>query len=189
VTLKGLSRYEATKLTKAVVFIAKEAQEQGVRVALCGGLAMQHYGSDRLTKDVDVFVARPLMLTDTSPLAFDGERCGETYCAAGGVDIDMLQVDAIDSYEKLYTEALDHAVQVVGLPLKIVRPEYMVAIKMIAQRDKDNLDLDYLLMRVPLDIPKVRDILKRTLGSHMRKAFDNLWLEAEWKKERMRRDR
>jgi len=37
-----------------VAQVAEIAEREGIRIALCGGLAMQSYGSPRLTRDVDL---------------------------------------------------------------------------------------------------------------------------------------
>lgn len=173
----------------AVAEIADIARTQGTKVALCGGLAMAYYGSDRLTQDVDVLVENELDLIAKTELEFDGRACGFSCKTDSGVDVDMIAIDAIDDHEKLYVEALDRAVKVQGLPIPVVRPEYLVALKMLAMREKDELDIDYLLMNVPLNVTFLRDILKRTLGSYARKDFDLRWEEAEWKKERLARGR
>ncbi len=43
----------------ALLEIDEATNKQGIQVALCGGVAMQVYGSDRLTADIDVLVTRP----------------------------------------------------------------------------------------------------------------------------------
>ena len=55
--------------SQAVEIITRLAEENGVNWALVGGLAMNIYGSDRLTKDIDV-IADALAIADMIALPF-----------------------------------------------------------------------------------------------------------------------
>lgn len=48
---------DASQITGAITEAAALARKQHVRVALAGGCAMQIYGSDRLTADVDLIAS------------------------------------------------------------------------------------------------------------------------------------
>ena len=56
----------------------------------------------------------------------------------------------------------------------------LVAMKLIAGRGKDNLDLITLLQSGEVDVPKARRIIKRLLGAYAAMNFDTRVAEAEW---------
>lgn len=91
-------------LDEATEQIAAIAKKEGARVALVGGLALQHYGSPRLTGDVDV-VAEELLdgLRKGRQLSFGGEATK----APNGVPVDVIV--RADGYAALYQEALNRA--------------------------------------------------------------------------------
>lgn len=61
--------------TAAIAEVAARAREEGVRVALAGGNAMQLYGSDRFTADVDFVAAEIIMaLPCEGTLSFGGTK-------------------------------------------------------------------------------------------------------------------
>ena len=61
------------QLESAAAEVGALAKQEGVRVALIGGFALQHYGSDRLTGDID-FAADSVLegLPSGPPLSFGG---------------------------------------------------------------------------------------------------------------------
>lgn len=149
------------------------AEQHGVRVALIGGLAMQLYGSDRLTADVDFVADGPLPLRDAKPLSFGGVR-GYT---SNGVLVDIVVRD--DAYAKLYADALAKAIVIDGLP--VVQAEHLAAMKLAAGRPKDDLDLEYLIMSdEPINRAAAREIISRYLGEYAARDFDSIVAEAEW---------
>ena len=63
-------------LLRAVQEVSEIAEEDEIAVALVGGFAMQIYGSNRFTKDIDVITdfTEPLDLPSEGPLTFGGEQ-------------------------------------------------------------------------------------------------------------------
>ena len=121
--------------------VGELAAQEKIDWAVAGGLAMHLYGSPRLTKDVDIVASNHLSLTPQHRLAFGGS----SYALQVGRY--TVQVDWIvrnDGYEKYYRAALKQAIK---LPngIRIVTPEWLVILKIIAGRQKDFDDVVYLL--------------------------------------------
>jgi hypothetical protein len=181
---------DPTVIDRAILEVASDALRFGCRAALVGGAAMQLLGSDRMTRDID-FVADgdpPPSLTVIRDLSFGGVKA----TTHDGVDVDWIVRD--DDYRDVYEEALATAVLVANdgvRVLRVVRPEYLFIMKMVAGRAKDDLDAVYLLNSevVNLDKPRTRAIIKRLLGAYAADDFDRGCEEAAWIKEREKRTR
>ena len=155
----------------------KLANRENVQMALLGGVAMQVYGSDRLTKDVDVVVSHPIE-TKGKPLSFGGVQ--------GTVTKKEIPVDIIwrdDEFEDLYRESLLNTRAVPGFSLRVVDPEYLAAMKMAAARAKDETDLLFLLASKKIDLKRTRTIVGRHLGAYAKLAFDQFLAEAKWRRD------
>lgn len=164
---------EATAAT-----VAKAARDAGVNVALMGGYAMHHYGSDRLTGDID-FIAdgRVPGMRSVRGISIEGEPAGVTG-KVDGVEVDLVM--RTGDYEALFEEALSQAVTIRGTNVRVVTPEHLVAIKMEAKRPKDQTDLDYLLASGVVDQDKARAIVKRHLGPYAAQELDSLAESAQF---------
>lgn len=134
---------------------------EGRKVALAGGAALQAYGSPRQTGDVDFLANWTLgpqqVFHIDHPLSFGG--------LAYKLDPGEIQVDLIvrnDVYKKLYDEALSEASEMSGVP--ILTPDYLAALKWAADREKDRVDLAWLLGSNLVDVAHVGEIVERTLG-------------------------
>lgn len=166
----------SAEMFAGVCEFAEIAKADGVTVALCGGAAMHCYGGDRLTSDLD-FVARevPPSLPVESALTFGGAATR----TPSGISVDVIVRD--DEHEALYLEALGCAITVPGMPVRVVRAEHLAAMKMVAGRDKDQLDLGYLLTAAGFDRVAARKIVKKHLGADGVEEFESLCAEADWK--------
>jgi len=160
------------ELEEAANQIATIAKISGIRAVLIGGYAMQLYGSDRLTGDVDFATERLLPgLPHVKPLTFGGEQTE----APNGAPVDIVVRD--DDYTSLYEAAI-----VDPLPhdpndlLLIVRPEYLAAMKLAAGRKRDFDDLDTLITsdESSLDKEIARRIIKKHMGAYAAKEFDRI---------------
>lgn len=125
----------------ALAKLADVAKTEKVSWALVGGIAMHLYGSPRLTKDVDVIASAVLNLESNKNLGFGGKRYN--------IDVNNLKIpiDWIvrnDTARKFYEKALAEAHTLPsGLP--IITPEWMIILKYIAGRFKDQQDAVFLL--------------------------------------------
>jgi hypothetical protein len=142
--------------------VAVLAQEKGVEYALVGGVAMHLYGSPRLTKDVDVIASALLPLAAERRLGFGGARY-QVQLDKQLVPLDWIVRD--DTARKFYEAALQEAYRLPsGLP--IATPEWLVILKYIAGRFKDQQDAVYLLKQKDLvDRRAIRRKIIATAGA------------------------
>jgi hypothetical protein len=158
----NLDLLDAESATQAIQTVAEIAKENGVDWALVGGLAMAIYGSDRTTKDIDIIADKLLPLENQGLLRQGGERyIIKTNKKAVAVDWIIRK----DEFKKLFQEALNEAVEINGVP--VLTPEWLVILKFIAGRFKDQEDAVFLLSRKGL---VNRNLIKEKIIKHFGKA-------------------
>lgn len=162
------------ELSAAAHDVIRRAVKQQTVAAIGGGFAMQAWGSDRLTTDLDIIAESPLGFKGTA-LTFGGVSS-----KLGDVPVDVIVRS--DHYAGLYDEALVNAVGKFKLPF--IRPEYLVAMKMAAGRDKDWLDIGWLILNSAVSKPKTLKIVTRFLGPYAATELQNFIEEIEWKASR-----
>lgn len=166
-------------IERALSEVAALAAQEGVSVALAGGIALQHYGSDRFTADLDVVASGAIRgLPSQNALSFGGY--GST--TPSGVPVDVILRD--DDERRIYAEALEYARRVPELPMRVISPEYAFVMKMMAGRPKDVADLDTLLALEVVDLDKLRRLVKRLLGLYAVRELENLLRESAWRREK-----
>ena len=169
----------ATEIEQAIRDASSVSRAQRIDIALAGGAAMQLFGSDRLTKDVGfVSSAVPDGIRVKKQLSFGGIS-GET---ESGTPVDFIVRD--DDYEPLYEEALAKAMAFEDLPVKVVRPEYLAAMKLAARRVKDEEDLRALIASGNVNIAAARVVVAAHLGRYAVDEFDSYVDEVTWRKSR-----
>ena len=126
---------------KVVKQCAALAKEKSIDWALVGGIAMHFYGSPRLTKDVDVIASAVLPLEAERRLGFGGARY-RIHIGRKQIPLDWIVRD--DQARRFYEKALDDA-YLLPNDLPIVTPEWLVILKYIAGRFKDQQDAVFLL--------------------------------------------
>lgn len=153
---------DSDSATEAITQIAEIADDNNAEWALIGGVATAIYGSDRSTKDVDIIANKLLPLTSVGPLRQGGERyIVETTNRKVPVDWILRK----DAFKKLFEVALREAVKINDVP--ILTPEWLVILKFIAGRFKDQEDAIFLLSRKGL---VNRGVIKAKLIEHLGKA-------------------
>lgn len=165
--------------------VVSKAEENNVTCALCGGLAMHVYGFTRATVDVDFIAAGKLPLPATRELEMGGQAY--TVQSSREKEIEVDWIIRADDKKEVYEAALAGARSTEdGLP--IITPEWMVILKYLAGRGKDQIDLLWLLREEGL---VDRELVKQHISSLFgRYAFwpladmDNLFLEADVMKAR-----
>jgi hypothetical protein len=144
--------------------IAQIAKGAKVKWALAGGLAMHLYGFTRATKDVDMIAAEPLLLEAKRKLTFGGE-CYQVKVGRRVVEVDWIV--RADDKQEVYEAALKELgiIQVGKENWPIIIPEWLVILKHLAGRGKDELDLLWLLREPGLvDRKKVERLAKKLFG-------------------------
>ena len=146
---------------EATLKLGEIATASNINWALVGGLAMHLYGSDRLTKDVDI-IANSLL--DFSPILGYLKQGGVRYeveIAENKVSVDW--IIRRDEAKKYYEQALKDAVLLEGIP--IISPEWLVIMKYIAGRFKDQEDAVFLLSRKGLvNRNKIKELIEKISG-------------------------
>lgn len=136
----NLDLLDEQSATEAIRKVAAVAEENSVEWALVGGLAMALYGSDRTTKDIDIIASKLLPLEKAGLLRQGGERyIIKTSKKTVAVD----WITRKDEFKKLFEEALREAVRIDGVP--VLTPEWLVILKFISGRFKDQTDAVFLL--------------------------------------------
>lgn len=131
---------------RAIKKYAVVAKKNGITFALVGGIAMHFYGSSRLTKDVDVIASGLLPLEPERRLGFGGARY---QTPVGKLDIPVDWIVRNDHARVFYEKALEESYLLPnGLP--IVTPEWLVVLKFIAGRFRDQQDAIFLLKQKKL---------------------------------------
>jgi hypothetical protein len=171
---KGIAPHLQPRLDPRVLdastrLVAAAAREGGVKLALIGGLAMQVWGSPRFTGDLDfIGDGEDVGIGHSRPLAIGGVSG-----TAGGIDVDVI-VPSLSDYEELYDAALHAARPVKNVSVPVVPPEYLVALKMLAMRAKDELDIDYLIRSGAADPAATRKIVRKHLGADRVDDFESM---------------
>src|SRR5437016_3825916 len=122
-TKHSISTEEGLDVASKVV---REAEENNITCALCGGLAMHVYGFTRATVDVDFIAAGKLPLPATRELEMGGEAYTVQSDREKGIEVDW--IIRADDKKEVYEAALGGATSTEdGLP--IITPEWMVILK------------------------------------------------------------
>ena len=156
--------------------IAITAEKENARWALIGGIAMHIYGSQRMTTDVDVVADKVLSIPSERYLSFGGARYRSK---VGKKDVAVDWIVRNDQVRVFYAAALSSAVDIKGVP--IVTPEWLVILKYLAGRFKDQEDGVYLLRQKGLVNRRLikQNIVNATGGptwgvmaNHLRRWYD-----------------
>ncbi|HRH40626.1 MAG TPA: hypothetical protein PKY82_03200 [Pyrinomonadaceae bacterium] len=146
---------------EATLKIGEIAKSEKVSWALVGGLAMHLYGSDRLTKDVDIIADNLLQITKILGHLKQGGVRYEIETSNNKVSVDW--IIRRDEAKKYYNQALKDAVLLEGIP--IISPEWLVILKYIAGRFKDQEDAVFLLSQTGLvNRNKIKDLIIKISG-------------------------
>jgi hypothetical protein len=152
----------------------------GGSFALIGGAALQAYGLERYTKDVDFAVSEEQAAR--AALEWKGEtrplRIGGVSLKTEDSAIDL--VDRRVELRALFEEAIEATVRG-GFVIRagteevpVVPIEYLAAMKMASPRGQDEVDLEFLLKQPDLDYGLAREIVRRHLGFVVARLLDRM---------------
>ncbi len=169
---------------EATLKIGEIAKSEKVAWALVGGLAMHLYGSDRLTKDVDIIADNFLKIEKILGHLKQGGVRYEIETSNNKVSVDW--IIRRDEAKKYYEQALKDAVLLEGIP--IISPEWLVILKYIAGRFKDQEDAVFLLSRQGLvNRNKIKDLITQISGREgwilAKAGYQRLFLLADGRSE------
>lgn len=146
---------------KAIAKVRELAQSENIEWALVGGVAMAMYDSPRLTKDVDIIAGKRLNLESVGRLVQGGE-CYQIQLEKRTVQVDWIVRS--DTAKVFYEKALADAIKLEDLP--IITPEWLVILKYIAGRFKDQEDAVYLLRQPNLvNRKKIKELILEIGGA------------------------
>jgi len=168
---------DASQIIEAIKEAAAIARKQHVRIALAGGCAMQIYGSDRLTADVDLLASGYPEVVRKGVLSFGGI----TTTAKNGAPVDYIVRD--DAEMELYDAALDAARAVTGVSVPVVTIPYLGAIKLASGRGKDIQDLEFLLRAYAASFKAMSTVVSRYIGDYAVDDLDGYQATATLKKD------
>ena len=103
---------------------------------------MALYGSDRTTKDIDIIADKLLPLEKVDDLVQGGKRY---LIKTNKKEVAVNWVIRKDVFKELFAKALKESVKINDVP--ILTPEWLVILKFIARRFKDQEDAVFLLNR------------------------------------------
>ena len=162
---------------EAGLILAKVAANAGIAWAFAGGIAMHIYGYVRATTDVDVIAAELLDHNSDRNLSFGGE----SYRVAVGKR--LITVDWIvrtDENKEFYEMALADVLEIEN-GIRIVSPEWLVILKHLSGRPKDQLDLIWLLQESDIvNREQVRENIQRVLGEYATYLIRDLQSEFDY---------
>ncbi len=145
---------------EAITKLSEIAEKSNVSWAVVGGFAMYLYNSPRFTKDVDIIANKRLPVESLGSLVQGGEHY-EIKIQKRKVPVDWIIRN--DVAKKYYETALTEAFDFNGIP--IVTPEWLVIMKFIAGRFKDQEDSVFLLRQDKLiNRRKIKEHILRVGG-------------------------
>ena len=162
ININGLIEFiNGDEALQAIETVGDVADKNQIDWAVCGGIAMAIYGSPRMTKDADVIASQILPDLDSKrPLGFGGRRYS---VRVGSKDVPVDWIVRDDDVRKFYQAALADAVSVNEIP--VITPEWLVILKYIAGRFKDQQDAIFLLREKGLiDRKLIRSNIKKVGG-------------------------
>jgi hypothetical protein len=166
IAFKGLVRpvkfIDPDQVEEFIRLVKESAKAIDAEWALIGGLAMQWYGSPRLTGNCDVISSKDLPL-ETLENIKKIHSGGTLWKNTNGFELSVHVRN--DEYRALFDGALKEAVQENGM--RVVRPEWLAAMKFACVDERHTLDLHWILRRESrglVDVKRVEQIVYRYLG-------------------------
>jgi hypothetical protein len=184
-----LRRYAAARIKsdistneglKAAEIIFKQADKEGVECALAGGIAMHIYGYQRATQDVDMIASKALDLPRDEKLSFGGESY-KVEVEGRNITVDLI---VRNDFFRDFCEAALLDAQRTPEGWRVITAEWMVILKYLSGRGKDQLDLLWMLKEPNLvDRDKIEQSLEKVMGKTGAQAvlrgLENFYVQAE----------
>jgi len=151
----------------ATIAVLNRLERDGVvkQYAVAGGVAATFYMEPLTTYDLDVFIlveSKPGKLISLAPiydyLAACGFKTEREYVMIHGMPVQF-----IPTYNRLSEEALEQArtVKYSGAPVRVIRPEHVLAIMLQTGRPKDLIRARQLAESAGLNRAYLLEVLKR----------------------------
>jgi len=136
-------------------------EELHIGYALVGGVAAMFYGRARFTEDVDfVAVAGHIDVLREHPAEMEKHHfapdCAHKLYHQSGVGVDVWKDDRSDDIV-----LRSHEVQLAGRQVHIADPHDLIAMKLRAQRLKDDYDISEIVSKTAIDESRLRAMVTR----------------------------
>lgn len=135
------------------------------RYAIGGAVGALFYIEPMLTFDLDVFVLLPSTSAGLLSLEsiYDWLRARGYRAEKENVEIEGVPVQFLPAHNKLAKEALAEAMpqDYEGIPVRVMRPEHLIAIMLQTGRDKDRERLSIFREEAKFDTAYLKDVLTR----------------------------
>jgi hypothetical protein len=154
----NLDLLDEESATEAINKVAEISKTNNVSWALVGGLAMAVYGGDCKTKNIATISDKLLPLENQGKLRQGGERY---LIKTNKKEVAVDWIIRNDEFKALFQDALLEAVKIDEIP--VIKPEWLVILKFIAGRFKDQEDAVYLLSQKGL---VNREFIKEKIVKH-----------------------
>lgn len=135
--------------------------------AIGGAIAALKWVEPFLTRDLDIFVIpseeiKKKNLIDFSSLYNFLKEKGYTQWIGQWILIENVPVEFLPAIEGLSKEAVENAIETEyeDVKTKVITPEYLMAMFLVAGRDKDILKIKMLLEQTNIDRAKLKSILQ-----------------------------
>jgi hypothetical protein len=162
---------------EAGMTLAQIANAKNIDWAFAGGIAMHLYGYVRATVDVDIIASRILDLESEKNLTFGGKSY-RVKVGSRKVTVDWIVRD--DDLKEFYRQALEHQIELEN-GIKIISPEWLVILKHLSARPKDQLDLIWLLQESDLvNREQVKENIRSVLGEYAQFLINDLQSEFDY---------
>jgi hypothetical protein len=162
---------------EAGMTLAQIANAKNIDWAFAGGISMHLYGYVRATVGVDIIASRILDLESEKTLSFGGK----SYRVKVGrrkVTVDWIVRD--DDLKGFYQRALENQIELEN-GIKIISPEWLVILKHLSARSKDQLDLIWLLQESDLvNREQVKENIRSVLGEYAQFLINDLQSEFDY---------
>ena len=155
-----LNLFDSESVAEAVDAISELATANGIEWALAGGLATALHGGDLNTRDIEIIANKFLPLKNQGLLRKGGKRYS-IKTARSDFSVDWILRN--DAFKKLFAVALSEAARINEIP--VLTPEWLVILKFIAGRFKDQEDAVFLLSRKGLvDRRSIKEKIIKHIG-------------------------
>ncbi len=170
------------EIQSGIAEVVDVATREGIDIVLVGGVAMQVYGSNRLTGNIDFAATKVLSLPSLRVLPFGGIAT-ET---PSGIPVHVIVRN--DDYRTLFRDVLARSPLLRERGVRVASPEHLVALAMAAYRSIATIDLKSLLAREGVvDITRARTIVRKFLGPYAVLCLDRYCDEIAFEKATGRR--
>jgi len=136
--------------------------------AIGGAIAVLKWVEPFFTRDLDIFVTpaqgdKKKNLIDFSEIYKHLKEKGYDKWVGQWIMIDGVPVEFIPADAGLAKEAVENAAdtEYEGTKTKVIRPEYLIALLLVAGRKKDIIKIDMLLAQAGINMKDLKEILFR----------------------------